>query len=68
MDIGTINDNPFVYVAGMGKLMNIPNETKKEYKQKIDYMAYLKEGIAEVISKVKQYKAVLNKMVDILLS
>jgi len=56
-DIGTINDNPFVYVVGMGKLMNIPYETKSEDKKKSGYRAYIKEGITEIFNKMKRYKA-----------
>jgi len=56
-DIGTINNNPFVYVVGMGKLMNIPYETKSEDKKKKGYLAYIKEGIVEVCNKMKTYKA-----------
>lgn len=56
-DIGTINDNPFVYVVGMGKLMNIPYETKNEDKKKFGYMAYIREGITEIFNKMKRYNA-----------
>lgn len=56
-DIGTINDNPFVYVVGMGKLMNISYETKSEDKKKKGYLAYIKEGISEIFNKMKRYKA-----------
>ena len=56
-DIGTINDNPFVYVVGMGKLMNIPYETKSEDKKKSGYRAYIKEGITEIFNKMKRYNA-----------
>ena len=28
MDIGLINDQPFIYVAGFGKFINVPYETK----------------------------------------
>lgn len=44
MDICTINDNPFVYVAGFGKFMNIPYETPRTLKKKVGHMAYLFEG------------------------
>lgn len=57
VDIGTINDNPFAYVVGVGKLMNIPYETKSEEKRKKGYMAYIKEGISEIIDKMKRYQA-----------
>lgn len=57
IDIATINDNPFVYVVGMGKLMNIPYETKSEDKRKNGYIAYLKGAINELLDKMKRYKA-----------
>jgi len=57
MDIGIINDSPFAYVVGMGKLMNIPYETKSEDKRKNGYMAYLKGAICEILNKMKNYKA-----------
>lgn len=56
-DIGTINDNPFVYVVGMGKLTNIPYETKSENKKKSGYMAYIKEGLIEIFNQMKRYSA-----------
>lgn len=57
MDIGTINDTPFVYVVGMGKFMNVPYETKSAEKKKSGYFAYLKEAFSEVIAKLKRYRA-----------
>lgn len=57
IDILTINDTPFIYVAGVGKFMNIPYATKSSDKKKIGYSAYLKESIPEVISQLKQFKA-----------
>ena len=57
MDIGTINNTPFVYVVGMGKFMNIPYETKSADKRKAGYLAYLKDGIKEALDKLRRYKA-----------
>ena len=57
IDIGTINNSPFAYVVGMGKLMNIPYETKREDKHKNGYLAYIKGGINELLSKIKCYRA-----------
>ena len=56
MDIGTINDTPFVYVVGMGKFMNIPYETKSSDKRRAGYFAYLKDGLKEALDKLKRYK------------
>ena len=57
MDIGAINDDPFVYVVGMGKFMNVPYETKSADKKKNGYMAYIREGLNEVLDKLKRYRA-----------
>lgn len=57
MDIGEINDEPFVYVVGMGKFMNVPYETKSAEKRKSGYYAYLKEALGEVLAKLKRYRA-----------
>ena len=55
MDICTINSKPFVYVAGFGKFMTIPYETKRSVKKKIGYLAYLYEGFKEIIARTKLY-------------
>lgn len=44
IDICTINDKPFVYVAGFGKFMNVSYETPRELKSKIGQFAYIVEG------------------------
>lgn len=41
MDICTINGEPFIYVAGFGKFMNIPYETSRKTKKKLGYLAYV---------------------------
>lgn len=56
LDIGTINDTPFTYVAGMGKFMSICYETKKEDKNTLGYIAYIKAAINEIKSQFKKYK------------
>ena len=56
MDIGTINDTPFVYVVGMGKFMNIPYERKSSDKRRAGYLAYVKDGVKEALDKLKRYK------------
>lgn len=56
MDIGTINEKPFVYVVGGGKFLNIPYETKSEEKKKDGYLAYIKAGISELLNKVRRYR------------
>ena len=57
MDIGTINDTPFVYVVGMGKFMNVPYETKSADKKKNGYLAYLKEAFNEIVDRLQRYRA-----------
>ena len=57
LDIGTINNTPFIYVVGMGKFMNIPYEADSIEKKKIGYFSYLKMGVKELINKIKKYKA-----------
>lgn len=57
VDIGTINDEPFTYVVGVGQFMNIPYETKREDKKRQGYLAYIKGAISEIINKIKRYKA-----------
>lgn len=53
MDIGLINNRPFIYVAGFGKYTNISYETSRNLKKKIGHLAYIKEGIAAFFSKTK---------------
>ena len=45
IDVCTINDVPFIYVAGFGKFMNIPYETKRKTKKKFGYLAYVFNGV-----------------------
>jgi len=45
IDVCTINDNPFIYVAGFGKFMNIPYETKRKSKKRFGYLAYVFNAI-----------------------
>ncbi|MDD6879394.1 MAG: YegS/Rv2252/BmrU family lipid kinase [bacterium] len=55
IDICTVNDRPFVYVAGFGKFMNVPYETSRNLKKKYGYVAYLLEGIKEFNNSTKLY-------------
>ena len=56
VDVCTLNDEPFAYVAGFGKFMNIPYETTRESKKTLGYLAYIKKGLQEVIQRVKLYE------------
>lgn len=49
MDICTINNEPFVYVAGFGRFMNIPYETSRKSKKKLGYLAYLINGAKDLL-------------------
>ncbi|MGN1001069.1 MAG: diacylglycerol/lipid kinase family protein [Bacilli bacterium] len=55
IDICTINNRPFVYVAGFGKFMNVPYETSRNLKKKYGHMAYLMEGLKEFNQSTKLY-------------
>ncbi len=55
IDICTINGDPFVYVAGFGKFMNVPYETSRDLKKKYGYLAYILEGAKSFRSKTNLY-------------
>lgn len=55
MDICVINNRPFVYVAGMGKFTDVSYDTPRKLKNKIGYLAYVKEGIKAFFSKTTLY-------------
>lgn len=55
LDIGLINNHPFIYVSGFGKYTNISYETPRNLKKKIGHLAYIKEGISAFFSKTKLY-------------
>ena len=50
-DVLSINNVPFTYAAGFGKLLNIPYETEKKHKEKYGYMAYLRDGLIDILTK-----------------
>ncbi len=54
-DIGMINNQPFIYVAGFGKYTNISYETPRDLKKKIGQLAYIKEAIVAFFHKTKLY-------------
>lgn len=55
IDICTINNQPFVYVAGFGKFVNISYDTPRSLKKKYGYLAYLIEGIKEGLDEIPLY-------------
>ena len=54
-DIGIINNQPFIYVAGIGKFTNLSYETPRNLKKKIGHLAYLNEGIKAFFQRTKMY-------------
>ena len=56
VDICKINDNPFVYVAGIGKFINIAYDTPRDMKKKFGYFAYLINAIKSFNSKTKLFE------------
>lgn len=53
IDICMINNNPFIYVAAIGKFTNIPYETPRKLKKNIGYLAYITEGIKSFFDKTR---------------
>lgn len=56
IDICLVNDRPFVYVAGLGKFINIAYDTPRYLKKKFGYLAYLYEGVKDFLRPIKSYK------------
>ncbi len=56
IDICSVNNRPFVYVAGLGKFINIAYDTPRYLKKKYGYFAYLIEGIKDFFKPIKSYK------------
>lgn len=55
IDICSINDRPFVYVAGLGKFVTVAYDTPRYLKEKIGYFAYLFEGIKDFFKPIRLY-------------
>lgn len=62
MDICTINDKPFVYVAGFGKFMNVPYETNRKTKKKLGYLAYILGIVKEITTRTRMFD--ITYMID----
>ena len=56
VDLGIINNQPFAYVAGFGKFINVPYETSRNLKKKIGHLAYLFNGLKEFFHVTKLYE------------
>ena len=50
VDICTLNNEPFVYVAGFGKYINISYETSSTSKKRLGYLAYIFNAVKESFS------------------
>ena len=55
IDVCTINNNPFIYVAGFGKFMNIPYETKRKSKKRFGYLAYVLNAVKNFFKFTKMH-------------
>ena len=55
IDICLFNDRPFVYVAGIGKFMNVPYQTPRYLKENFGYAGYLFEGCKSFFQKTRLY-------------
>jgi len=55
IDICMFNDKPFVYVAGIGKFMDVPYLTPRYLKKNFGYLGYLIEGTKSFFQKTKLY-------------
>lgn len=56
VDLGLINGQPFAYVAGFGKFINVPYETSRKLKKRIGHLAYLLNGLKEFFHVTKLYE------------
>ena len=56
VDICTINNNPFVYVAGIGKFVNVAYDTPRDMKKKFGYFAYLINAFKSFNTKTKLFE------------
>ncbi len=56
IDICTVNGSAFIYVAGLGKFVNIAYDTPRYLKKKYGYFAYIFEGVKDFFKPIKTYK------------
>ena len=56
LDICTINNQPFVYVAGLGKFINVAYETPRNLKKRYGYLAYLINGVKSFFQKTNLFE------------
>ena len=55
VDIGLINKQPFIYVAGFGKFINVPYATKRKYKKSFGYLAYMINALKEFFQRTELF-------------
>lgn len=56
VDLGLINNQPFAYVAGFGKFINVPYETSRKQKKKLGHLAYVLNAVKEFFHVTKLYE------------
>lgn len=56
VDLGLINDKPFVYVAGFGKFIDVTYETPRKKKKKFGYLAYIVNAVKEFFQRTRLYE------------
>lgn len=54
-DIGLIDNNPFIYIATLGKLTRVSYTTPSIKKRKYGHLACLVQGLKEIFKKVELY-------------
>lgn len=55
IDVGSLNDRNFIYVAAFGIFTDVSYTTKQEMKNVLGHMAYVLEGMKQLMN-VKSYK------------
>ena len=60
IDICSINNTPFVYVAGLGKFTDVAYDTPRKLKKNLGYFAYLFNAIKSFNSKTQLFEMTLE--------
>ena len=58
-DVGSFNDDYFIYIAAFGLFTDVPYQTKQETKNLLGYLAYILEGMKR-LNKVKSRRIKLE--------
>jgi len=56
IDICRMNDCPFIYVAGLGKFVDVAYDTPRKLKKQLGHMAYLIEGVKSFTDKTHLFE------------